>query len=244
MPRECNFTGRVIPCVTSDGAWWGSHSAWCKAADVQPPFTDAVWGGRTDGSIAVCRRPTGTGLPDPGFAFHVWLPSATEPPPDPKVLARQLLARMQLKAIRIGTFPYSVQKAAQSLNYVGWNTWLWAENPDPSTYGPTTMSISEAGYTVTATAKVKDVVWDMGNGDTVTCDAGTPWPRSAVHNEASPDCGYKYTKQGEYQVSATSHWVIDWSGIGESGQLTLATTDSVNLRVAEVQVVNVDPQDG
>lgn len=159
-------------------------------------------------------------------------------------MARRLLARMQLRAIRIGTFPYPVQKAAQSLNYVGWNTWLWAENPDPTTYGPTTMSISEAGYTVTATATVKNVVWDMGNGDTVTCDAGTPWPKTAVRNEASPDCGYKYTKQGEYQVSATSHWVIDWSGIGESGQLTLDTTDSVDLRVAEVQVVNVDPNDG
>jgi len=46
---------------------------------------------------------------------------------------------------------------------------------------------------VTAVAKPVAVVWEMGDGGTVTCTGpGTPFPVGADPKSASPDCGYTY----------------------------------------------------
>lgn len=205
-----------------------------------------MWAGHTDGSIMTCTRPNRSLIPDPGMAYQSWLPDAAiaAPPPDPEVLARRAIARMMLQAVDLGTFPQSAAEDPDGLGYVGWNVWLWVEEPSPSTWGPMTMSVSEAGYTVTATAEVSHVVWDMGNGDTVTCDAGTAWDPRLVRNEPSPDCGYVYDHDGEYQVTATSHWEVEWSGIGETGTIDLQLSDTADFRIAEVQVVNIANADG
>ncbi|MEO7587927.1 MAG: hypothetical protein ABIS84_07845 [Arachnia sp.] len=180
-------------------------------------------------------------MPDPGMSYDSWLPDSAiaAPPPDPEVLARLAIARMMLRAVELGTFPTSVAADPDGLGYVGWNVWLWVEDPGPNTWGPVTMSVSEAGYSVTATATVSHVVWDMGNGDTITCGAGTRWNARLTRNEPSPDCGYRYQHEGEYQVTATSHWEVAWSGIGESGVIPLDLSDTAGFRIAEVQVVNV-----
>ena len=54
---------------------------------------------------------------------------------------------------------------------------------------------------------------------------------------ASPDCGYRYTKQGTYTVTATSYWTINWSGIGESGVINQTYTSSVVVTIGELQTV-------
>ncbi len=118
------------------------------------------------------------------------------------------------------------------------------EDPGPNTWGPVSMSVSEAGYTVTATARVSRVVWDMGNGESVSCAQGTRWSSRLTHNEPSPDCGYQYQQEGEYQVTATSYWEVEWAGIGESGTIPLELSDSTDFRIAEVQVVNVSGHNG
>jgi hypothetical protein len=51
--------------------------------------------------------------------------------------------------------------------------------------------------------------------------------------QASPTCGHRYSKMstghqpdGAYQVTATSHWVVEWTGGGQSGTTDLdLTTD-------------------
>ena len=48
-----------------------------------------------------------------------------------------------------------------------------------------------------------------------------------------------YAKDGEYTITATSHWVVNWSGIGQSGTITTQLSDTATLRIAEVQVVNI-----
>ena len=119
---------------------------------------------------------------------------------------------------------------------------MWVKSPAPNTWGPITRSVSEDGYTVTATGRVSKVVWDMGDGTQVTCGVGKPWRSIWVHNEASPDCGHVYVKDAEYTITATSYWEVNWSGIGETGTITLQLSDDATLRIAEVQVVNVAPQ--
>ncbi len=161
--------------------------------------------------------------------------------PDPARLAQVAVANMDLLPIQLGTFPKITQNAPDHLGYVGWNVWLWVEDPAENTWGPITRSASEAGYTVTATATVAEVVWDMGNGDRVTCGQGTARRASMTGNEPSPDCGYVYTHDGEYTITATTYWNVVWSGIGSSGTIDLDLTRSGDVRIAEVQVVNVAP---
>ena len=151
---------------------------------------------------------------------------------------------MMLRAVDMGTFPKSVADDPNGLGYVGWNVWLWVNEPGPSTWGPVSMSVSEGGFTVTATATVSHVVWEMGNGDSITCDAGTAWDPRLIRNEPSPTCGYQYQREGEYRVTATSHWSVEWAGIGETGTIALELSDTSDFRIAEVQILNVAGTNG
>ena len=77
----------------------------------------------------------------------------------------------------------------------------------------------------------------MGDGQVVVCQGpGTPYLDS-YGRRSSPTCGHTYTRQGRYTVRATSHWVISWAGIGQSGTIPLDLTNTVNLTIGEVQVL-------
>lgn len=161
------------------------------------------------------------------------------PPPDPQVLARQAVASMQLAPVDLGMHPKPASQQGDALGYVGWNQWMWVLNERDNTMGPISRTASLNGYSVTATAEVDRVVWDMGDGGSVSCGAGTPWRSSVADNQPSPDCGHVYEKDGEFTVTATSYWTVTWSGIGETGSFGMELSNSENHTVAEVQVVNV-----
>ncbi|MCC2592052.1 hypothetical protein LKO27_01225 [Tessaracoccus sp. OS52] len=171
------------------------------------------------------------------MAFHRWLPTAEPATPDPLSIAQRLLAELDLEAIELGVYPHTTDHMPGSMSVVGWNMWLWADAPSESTWGPVTTSDTVSGHTVTLTAEVAEVVWDMGNGDTVTCGLGTKWNPAYIRSEPSPDCGYVYSKDGDYQVTATTNWTVAWQGIGESGTIPLQLSRTEHLQVAEVQVV-------
>lgn len=232
--------GVSVPCYQWGLLWRPDLNCYARPKPFQPPLTDAVWEGNTTGTIIECMYGTQGGW---YMTWDRW--SATtelQPAPEPEVLARRAIERMRLSAIQIGTFPEQAERAPRDLGYVGWNTWMWVKSPAPNTWGPITRSVSEDGYTVTATGRVSKVVWDMGDGTQVTCGAGKPWRSIWVHNEASPDCGHVYAKDAEYTITATSYWEVNWSGIGETGTITLQLSDDATLRIAEVQVVNVAPK--
>ncbi|WP_208622223.1 hypothetical protein [Streptomyces yunnanensis] len=44
--------------------------------------------------------------------------------------------------------------------------------------------------------------------------------------------------QDDSSVSASSTWTVDWTGTGQSGQLTKTRDSAVNINVGEVQVLN------
>ena len=87
--------------------------------------------------------------------------------PEPVVLARVAVERMDLHAPDIGLWPEPLEELPTGHNYVGWHNWMWIRDPGPATWGPITRTVTEAGYAITATAAVTKVTWEMGNGDTM-----------------------------------------------------------------------------
>lgn len=234
----CVYLGQELPCSSSDGTWHAGRQCYVRQVPHEDvpnvPFTNLPEDRRV---LMFCTGPaTSIGTP---VSSYYWADVAEPVVPDPAVLAQQAISYMNLSAISMGLFPKSVDQDRNALAYVGWNMWMWVDRPSDSTWGPITRSASAAGYTVTATAQVDRVEWDMGNGDVVTCGAGTRHPTMAVRNEASPDCGYMYEREGTYTVTATTFWEVRWSGIGATGIIPLQRSVSEEIVVAEVQVVNV-----
>jgi hypothetical protein len=220
-----------------------------ELADPQPPAGSADWQGHQPGDGAVyeerCIFNDGGDVTVGRTGFTrvrvVWAPEQPEAPQvDPAVLAQEAVEKMLLRGPEIGITP-----KPGGTGVVGMPVYLWTEK-SPETYGPNTASASAGGMTVTATAKVTKIVWEMGDGNTVTCTtAGTPY-KAEYGKRPSPDCGHRYsvpsstTSSGKFHVTATSTWAIDWRvvGGGPSGELTEVRDSSVDITVAEVQVLN------
>ncbi|GAA1553185.1 ATP/GTP-binding protein [Streptomyces globosus] len=213
-------------------------------ADPQPGDDNALWGpgGRKPGVsmyIEDCLD-NETGLHDVKNIFTDAPPGGGGPVIDPAVVARQAVDKMRLRPPAIGITPKPGGKGV-----VGMPVYMWTET-GPETYGPNVASASVGPVSVTATARVSKIVWDMGDGKTVTCTtAGTPY-KPEYGKKSSPDCGHRYDKpssttgSGTYHVTATSTWSIDWqvTGGAQGGQLTEIRTSAVDINVAEVQVLN------
>ncbi|MFJ7062662.1 ATP/GTP-binding protein [Streptomyces microflavus] len=221
----------------------GSVPCEIRKLDPQPGADSDLWEGHKpgDGAIYVntCAD-SGMGAGNDGtIGLAFW--AQDQPPPGvaPEVLAQRAVDQMLLKAPQIGITPKPGGKGV-----VGMPVYLWTER-SPQTYGPNTASASAGGITVTATAKVSRIVWQMGDGKKVTCTtAGTPY-QAAYGKKPSPDCGHRYnapsstTSTGRYHVSATSTWTIAWEATsGQTGQLTEVRDSAVDITVAEVQVLN------
>lgn len=228
--------GVTVTCSGPLGTWSQTRHCYLRAMDPQPPRTDwfwvPLWMGHTDGAIYTCAFPGAPGGMAAGTEIF-WLPQP--PPVDPAVLAQQVVADLDLRAIEIGIAP---RPGAGSMGYVGLPVYLWVDQPGPQTFGPVTRSASAGGVTVTVTARVQEVRWSMGDGHTVVCAGpGTPY-RDAFGGKPSPDCGHTYTAPRDpYPVTATSHWVVTWAGGGQSGTIPLDLTATTQIRIGEVQVL-------
>ena len=233
----------AVECTSIYGYWSNELDGYVRLVDPQPPIDSPLWEGNTDGAVYHLTYSAGTTLPGTGGG-DFW--SATPPagpaaPPDPAVLAQQALAAMQLQAIEIGIVP---EAAPGSMGLVGLPTWMWVDQPAENTYGPISRTVAAGGVSVTATAKVRNVVWSMGDGRSVTCTtAGTPYADS-YGRESSPDCGHTYTRTsagqpgGAYTVAATSSWTITWTGGGQTGTIdNISFTQEAQVRIGELQVI-------
>ena len=227
----CVLDGSKVPCRHNGGIWSNAHRCYLKRVANQPPKSDPSWEGHSNGAVYHCFQA------DDNDTYQVWLATApgAAPPPDPRVLARQAIQSMQLHAIEIGIVP---EPRPDRIGVIGLPTWMWADGPDQHTWGPITRTASAGGYTVTATGRVQRVVWAMGDGSTVVCaKRGTPYADS-FGKRPSPDCGHRYTRQGRYTVRATSYWVVEWAGIGQSGTIPMNFTSTAAITMGEVQVLS------
>lgn len=231
------LSGSVVPCSGPLGSWSNAKSCYIRPLDPQPPTTSRLWEGNTEGAIYSC-------IPDVsavGFstAYAFW--SAAPPAgPDPAALAQEAIASMNLSAVDIGIAP---EDDPASVGLVGLPVWMWVDGPTATTFGPSSASAAAGGVTVTATAHVSRVTWNLGDGSTVVCaTAGTPYADS-YGASPSPDCGHTYTQTSvghpgnAYTVTATSHWVIEWAGGGASGQEAMDLTATTTIRIGETQAL-------
>jgi hypothetical protein len=174
----------------------------------------------------------------------MWFP--TPPAPSaagvtPSQVAQVAIGRMNLSAISIGITPGT---GSGRVGLVGVPVWMWVQSPSPQTFGPVSASASAGGMTITATAHVSAVTWDMGDGTHVTCTGpGTPYvPADGMRK--SPTCGHVFAASsagqpgGQFTVTATSQWVVTWSGAGQSGTIQLpGLSRSTNITIGEAQVL-------
>ncbi|SCL16462.1 hypothetical protein GA0074694_1628 [Micromonospora inyonensis] len=230
-PAKCQWNGRTIPCYDDVLGWFdNSDGCYYKLAEPQPADTP-------EGKQAYVRTCNGGDLGSQETVFLDAPPPGFGAPPDPEELAFRALASIDLLRPRISVAP----RKSQGPGLVGLPVWLWA-SPGPDYFGQLTASASERGVTVSITARVTEVVWNLGNGETVTCDGpGTPYSTSGPFaGQPSPDCGYDtgYQKAGTYRINATTHWTVRWSGGGQSGTIPVTrASNGVQIQINELQVV-------
>jgi hypothetical protein len=235
--QTCTFQGKEIPCNGPEGSVWNGGCYVGPVLDPQPSETGP--NGEeipTGGQWHACFQ--APGFAGPGWT---WVAVGTPPPVDPVQVAYQAIAQMELRAIGVGIVPESGEDKE---GLIGLPTWMWVNNPAPNTYGPITTSATDGPVTVTATAKVERVSWDMGDGTpTVICGQGTPYADS-YGDADSPTCGHRYEHvssdqpDGVYKVRATSRWVIEWTGAGMGGTIVVnTTTRRIPIRIGELQVL-------
>jgi hypothetical protein len=177
----------------------------------------------------------GPGVIDP--MPPVWVtgaqPTAAVVQVDPVALAQQAV-----KQLAFGSPTIEMSPPAGSPQLVGVATWLWI---DPGAWGTLTASASAGPVTTTATATPSKVVWNMGDGDTVTCGGpGTPYSPSDPN--ASTDCSYTWPQAGSFTVTATVYWSVTWTATGATGGGNLGIQAgppaAVQVAVTESQAIN------
>ncbi len=245
--QTCEFQGNAIDCdPPGAGQWWSNdRQCWVGLADPQPPADDDVWQGNSEGAIYRCTPPSAFDLWGGTVASvptYFWSP---DPPPadagvNPAELARKAVESMRLVGAKVGATPIK----PDAPGVVGIQTWLWIDNHDANSFGPITRTATAGPVSVTATATVARVVWDMGDGTQVTCRGkGTEWTRADGARD-SPTCGHTYLvdsrdqPDGAYEVQATTHWEVDWDGAGQAGTIQFTLTGPTRtMPVVEIQAL-------
>ncbi|NGN63201.1 ATP/GTP-binding protein [Streptomyces sp. A7024] len=240
--QKCVVGDKPVPCYSKDFGYY-SHGCYLKKADPQPPASDPAWDGHKPGDGYVVEETCfGAGGQTQTLG---WMAEAPGPGAavDPAVLAQEALGKMTLKPADIHVAPKPGNKGV-----VGLPVWVWTTKSE-TTWGPNTASASAGGVTVTVTAKVKNIRWSMGDGSSVTCSTPGKAYKAAygkrVPDEARGECGTDgYTQPsstkdgGKYTITATSTWAVEWTGGGQSGELTETRQAQAQVTIAEMQVLN------
>jgi len=161
-------------------------------------------------------------------------------PPSPAEVAQIAISQMQLQPVGIGIVP---EDKPGKIGVVGMPTWMWVKNPGEATTGPMTRSATAGPVTVNAVATLDRVVWQMGDGSSVTCHgAGVPYS-AGWGAQDSPTCGHRYQHTSEdqpgmaYTVTATSYWTINWFGGGGAGVVPQQVAATTRIQVGEFQAI-------
>lgn len=244
-PKKCVYTQgdepEEIDCARDGGYWNNADQCYWQIRDPQLPV------------------PPGA---DPGGAWYECitydkhtLENATwfDNPPagitklTPRQAAARLIETITFDGIDIEMAPRVNPEWGHRRSYVGVPIWMWADNQTPTNWGTYTLSRTLGGVTISVTAKVTSVLWDMGDGNTVACgSAGTPYTIGYGFTE-SPTCGHVYRQTSKdqpdsmYTITATSQWRVDWTGGGESGHENTQATSTAQVEIREAQSVNVNP---
>jgi hypothetical protein len=174
---------------------------------------------------------------DPNYVYQPSAPLAVAGgPPSAVEIARDVYAEVPLILPTAHTAP-----EVDATQLVGFPIWLWV---DDSVWRSFEASASVSGVQVTVVAQPKETIWDMGDGNTLTCGQGTAWQPDGPEEQYT-DCAHAYQfvsrdqPGGRYAASVTMVWSVTWyASTGESGTLPDATrTSEFSLEVAQRQAV-------
>ena len=236
----------VVPCE-QDGSWWlNSQQCYVSISAMQGP--PLLYAGQ-DGAYYDCQQVTDAAacanFDICGTRTTFW--SATTPPGittfTPIQAANQLVRSFDLTGINIGLAPDP--NAVNSRGYVGLPIWMWVSDPTEASYGPYRVTETLGTVSITAEATTKSVLWNMGDGTTVSCATKGTAYQSSFGMIDSPNCGHRYNRVsegqagGQYTITATSQWEVAWQGGGANGVIPLTTEQTSNVDIRELQSVNV-----
>lgn len=117
---------------------------------------------------------------------------------------------------------------------VGLPIWIVAENP-----APVSTAVSEQGIDIAMTAVRGEVRFDWGDGTNSVCTQMRPRPANSPPLQQSPDCGHTYLKRGDYTITASAAWAVNWQAAGQTGGLPLISTAAVQVPIREFETVVV-----
>ena len=178
---------------------------------------------------------TGPGVLNP--MPPVWV-SGPQPAAGIVQVAPVVVAEQAAKSLGLASPVIEMAPPDGNPQLVGVATWLWVS---PAAWHPLTATASAGSVTTTATATPTKVVWDMGDGSTVTCDGpGTPYDPSSP--AATTACSYTWSTAGTFTVTATAYWSVSWSATGAAGGGSLGVqagpAADVTVHVVQSQAIN------
>jgi hypothetical protein len=241
----CTYQGLRFRCHDAELGWFNpANGCYYLRKESQPAANDPAWEGHTPGDGAVydhiCYPDVVPGGRLTGVVAPIWL--ANPPPGYGGTIGAWQLAQAAIASMQLRGPGVSIAPDPAGAGLVGLPVWLWIE-PTATTWGTVTRTAAVPGVSVTATAQARYIVWDMGDGRSVTCaNPGTRYDPS-YGGASSPTCGYVYSASsrdqpgGRYTVTATTTWQVDWAGGGTAGRQTLTLASTVTIRIDELQVV-------
>jgi len=163
---------------------------------------------------------------------------------DPSSVAAGLARTLVLPTPVIGMSP--APSVAQLVN--GPSTWLWLQPP----WQPLTATGPAGDVTVATVAQPAVVIFDMGNGDKVTCNGpGVPYNPLLPSDAQQTYCSYAYRTSSAHQpgdrfwVTASVYWQVGWLASNDPSPKALgplvSRSQPVAVRVAEGGGLNTDP---
>ena len=198
----------------------------------EPGAAPAAPGGINLGTTWACVPSVGGVICDPPAAA----PGAPAVIIDPDQVAQMAVSRLAIAPPDIQLVP---KPEPGGFGFIGLPVWLWTPQAQ---WAPLSATASVGAVTVTATAQLSSIDFDMGDGTVVRCDSpGMPY-QASFGDRDSPTCGHRYSKTSahepnqEYTITATANYDVTWAGAA-TGATTLDAESTTALAMGERQIL-------
>lgn len=155
--------------------------------------------------------------------------------PQASAVTSQQVAQMASEQLNLDLPDIGLSPPVGSDQIVGIPTWYWVNN----LWSSSSASASLSGVTATVTATPVNVVFDTGDGTTLTCLSPVIYDKTRSVDQQQTNCSHTYIRPGNYTITATISWDVNWSAsTGEGASLGSTTrTAEISVHVVEVQAV-------
>lgn len=257
--QDCTWNNVQRDCYNSAWGWFSNETGcYYSLMNPQPDAGDPLWEGNPAGTGGVYLL----GCLDTANNITGRTKWLAKPPnigvvPAPEVVAQMAIAKLQF----VRPIP---RTAPPDTGLVGVKSWFWYDTTPQThdqTVGPQTQVASINGASVSATATLKNVVWDLGYKDPSTgqevvvhcADKGAGLPYTTGLEKVVPvphdACTGDFSKasataaDGKFYLTVTQYWEITTLDLINGGApwptvyLSVASLP-LGLQVNELQVLN------